>query len=436
LLQHPKRLTDFDQSFYITIAYDLVQHGVFSNGVFDKVDSSRSVPPPGRFFGPVYPAFVAVIMKLDPRFARAAACHIESSATGSGSECEAYALPVHLAHAAFLTIGVVAVAMAAELILGTTIAFWISGVLATAALLPDADIFSFVMTESLTFCLYSVCSLVLIWSLKAPRFDKFLFLGALLGALVLTRTAYVVLISIVPILILISERNGGPARLCGYVVSLVIGFAAIVGPWMARNSVSVGSWGLTEEYGSATLIERFAFNDMTTREFFLSFPYCLPVIGPPIVDSAFGKEAMERFVYYTPKSFFHVGRGTRDRLVEAHGRLDPLMGDLVQKEVRENWWRHFLTSVALGWCGMWVGGGLGLMLVPLFAAVVVMGRGPAHRLLLAYSTPAFAMLAMHALIANHYTRYNLILIGPLAVAAALPLRAILERRSSGRVPVR
>ena len=35
LLRTPKWLSDFDQSFYITVAYDLAHHGVFSNGVFD-----------------------------------------------------------------------------------------------------------------------------------------------------------------------------------------------------------------------------------------------------------------------------------------------------------------------------------------------------------------------------------------------------------------
>ena len=44
---------------------------------------------------------------------------------------------------------------------------------------------------------------------------------------------------------------------------------------------------------------------------------------------------MERFVYYTPKSFFHVGRAHRDKLVEAHGRLDPLIKDLIRDEMRE-----------------------------------------------------------------------------------------------------
>ena len=76
LLRPAKWLSDFDQSFYITIAYDIVRHGVFSNGVFDKVDSTREAPPSGRFFGPVYPALVAAAMKIDSRFRRAVDCSV------------------------------------------------------------------------------------------------------------------------------------------------------------------------------------------------------------------------------------------------------------------------------------------------------------------------------------------------------------------------
>ncbi len=59
LLRPAKWLSDFDQSFYLTIAYDLEHHGVFSNGVFDDVNSTRAPPPAGKFFGPVYPWLVA-----------------------------------------------------------------------------------------------------------------------------------------------------------------------------------------------------------------------------------------------------------------------------------------------------------------------------------------------------------------------------------------
>ena len=34
------KLRDFDQVFYVTIAYDLDRYGTFSDGIFDPVDSS------------------------------------------------------------------------------------------------------------------------------------------------------------------------------------------------------------------------------------------------------------------------------------------------------------------------------------------------------------------------------------------------------------
>src|SRR5436190_947982 len=74
----PKWLTDFDQSFYITIAYDLDRHGVFSNGVAGKTDSTASPPRPGMFFGPVYPSLVYAAMQVDPRFKEAVACAVEA----------------------------------------------------------------------------------------------------------------------------------------------------------------------------------------------------------------------------------------------------------------------------------------------------------------------------------------------------------------------
>src|SRR5206468_1721760 len=125
-------------------------------------------------------------------------CNVENVAgRRSASECEAYARPVRLIHAAFLAVGVFAIALAAELILELALAFWLTAVFAAAALLPDADLFSFVMTESLTFCLYSLASLAVIRSIKAPGLGRFLVAGALLGLLVLTRAAYAALIFVV-----------------------------------------------------------------------------------------------------------------------------------------------------------------------------------------------------------------------------------------------
>jgi hypothetical protein len=277
------------------------------------------------------------------------------------------------------------------------------------------------MTESLTFSLYSLAALSLILALKRPRFWNVLLMGCLFGLLALTRASYVLLALIVPFLFVIYRRwahNADRLQIAQHLAAFAIGWMTVISPWLVRNAVSIGHWGLTEEYGAAALIERFAYNDMTRREFLLTFPYCLPGVGPPLIEGVFGAGAMERFVYHTPRSFFHAGRLHRDKLVEAHGRLDPLIGGIVREEIIRNWWRHLLISVPLAWCGMWVGGWLGLLLVPFFAAGCVAAARQSKWLFLIYAAPAVAMLGLHGLVANQYTRYNLILIGPFSIVTA------------------
>ena len=269
---------------------------------------------------------------------------------------------MHIMHAALLTLGVLAIAFAAELIFTSSAVFWLAGSLATVALLPEADLFSFVMTESVTFSLYSIAALALVLALKASSVARIVLVGLLFGLLCLTRPSFVVLAPVAIGLIAINDIWFSTVRWRAVLIhgfAFVLAWLVIVGPWLVRNAVSAGKWGLTEEYGSAALIERFAFDDMTAREFVLAFPYCLPGIGEPVVNWAFGPQAMARFVYDRPGSFFEVGRLHRDKLVEAHGRLDPLIKDLIRDEMAERWWRYLLVSLPLAWCGMWVGGWLG-----------------------------------------------------------------------------
>lgn len=418
----PKWLSDFDQSFYLTIAYDMNRHGVFSNGIFDTTDSTRSVPPSGMFFVPGYPLLVLGVMKIDARFARAVDCSVEANhQKRQGSDCEVYATPIHIIHAMLLALGVLAIALCGEIIFASTRVLWIAGLLATGSLAFDADLFSFVMTESLTFSLYSIVMLLAALAWQRGRAAWWALTGLLLGLLCLTRPSFVVLIPVLLVLLAVGRRIL-PAE---QEQSTWKGFAAfaaalilVIGPWILRNHLSLGKWGLTEEYGSAVLIERFAYNDMSSLEFIAAFPYCTPGLGDLLFDHTYGKDFMHRFVYHTRDSFFHAGRGRRDTLVKEHGRLDPLIGEIIRDEMRENWWRHLLVGIPLAWCGMWVGWIVALLTIPLFAWACARAPGQTKPLLLLYAAPAIVMLGLHAVVANHYTRYNLILIGPLTVGAA------------------
>ena len=287
-----KRLLDFDQSFYLTIAYDLDRHGVFSNGVFDDVDSTASRPPPGMFFSPLYPWLVFGVMQLDSRFASAVTCAIEANHKKRDlATCEIYARPMLIVHALFLTLGIIAIALTAEIIFAGARVFFLSGALATIGAAGEAELFSNVMTESVWFSLYSLTMLAFVAALNSLRTRTFFLAGLLLGLLCLTRTSFLVLAPVLLGIMFVHIRwfaREAPRPWFAHAAAFSAACLILIVPWVARNYVSIGKAAVTEEYGSVTLVERFAFNDMTVREFLLAFPYCVPKIGPAAVERLFG----------------------------------------------------------------------------------------------------------------------------------------------------
>src|ERR1700719_15037 len=126
-----RNLQDFDQPFYVTLASDLDRYGVFSNGPFSGMDDTVTAPPPGMFFGPVYPALVAAVMKLDSRFAAAARCSVAANRGHRNvATCDAYDLPVRLLNALLLATAVVAIAAAVEQMFRRRSMFLLAGVCA------------------------------------------------------------------------------------------------------------------------------------------------------------------------------------------------------------------------------------------------------------------------------------------------------------------
>ncbi len=438
LTRPPKPLDEFDQPFYLTVAYDLIHHGVFSNGFINLGNAAGVTPSPGMFFGPLYPSLIAGVTEIDARFAKTVDCGAETyRAKRSATECDVYVRPMLLIHALLLTLGVLAVARAAELLFAERGIFWLTGVVATGALLADANQFSFLMTESMTFSLYALAMLAMVLGWTTSKSRYFVMAGLGLGVLCLARFSFLAAALVMPALIAINSRFVvRPHRgwtMAG-VLGFVLAFLAVIVPWATRNAISVGKFALTEEYGSVTLVERVAYDQMTLREFVLAFPYCLPQIGPDIVTTRLRADAMARFQYDLPNSFYASGLHTGMRSPSNSRASIRSSAKLVRNEMKENWWRYILVSTrSLGAeCGL--AGGLAL-LVPLFAMACVVAYRRSKPLFLLYATPAFVMLGLHAVLASFYTRYNLALIGPFSAAAAWLIASIITRvRPQSRVP--
>jgi hypothetical protein len=424
-------MLDFDQNFYISIADDLDRYGVFSNGVLSDVDRTAERPAPGMFFGPVFPTLVYAVMKLDPHFAESVRCSLSAdSGLRQGVACKPDEAPIRVINALLLAIGVVAVASTAELMFRQRWMFMLSGLFALAALACEVDIFSYIMTEATIFSIYSMFSYGIVLAWKSGRTRYFIVSGGLLGLLCLTKPSFLIafpLVATLSTLYILKYREQRP-HLVKLVLAFGLAFVCLTGGWMARNLVAVGKFGFTQEYGAAALIERFAYDDMSPREFFQAFAYCTPGLGELAFDHVNGADSMHRFKYFTKGSFFNVGRDRRDALVEKYGRLDPLIAGIALQELRTGWWRYLLTSIPLTWCGMWAGWIAALLLVPLFAWACIGSMRTGRLLFPFYAAPALANLVLDGLIGNHYTRYNLVLIGPYAVGAAAIISSLIANR--------
>src|SRR5258708_7455206 len=79
LSRPPKWLSDFDQSFYLTIAYDIERYGVFSNGIFDKPTGRKWYPQRACSSRLAIRFLFLAVMGMDSRFSKAVGCSVEAN---------------------------------------------------------------------------------------------------------------------------------------------------------------------------------------------------------------------------------------------------------------------------------------------------------------------------------------------------------------------
>src|SRR6202022_4363959 len=107
-------------------------------------------------------------------------------------------------------------------------------------------------TESAIFAIYSVFMLAIVVAWRSGRTGHFILGGVLLGLLCLAKPSYLVLFPVVAALSFVylywlSDPQWPHAL--GRVLAFSLAFGCVAGAWVARNVVSVGKFGFTEEYG-------------------------------------------------------------------------------------------------------------------------------------------------------------------------------------------
>jgi 4-amino-4-deoxy-L-arabinose transferase-like glycosyltransferase len=419
--QSVRPLSEFDQPFYLGIAYDLRHSGRFTDGYFFAKPGADGVRPASMRFTPLYPMLLAGVAQVDGPLRANMDCLVE--ANGLNAACGRGAPIMRALQFAELAGVLWLIWWIAGAVSGEVFVTWASLALALIAaplLLRSVD---YLMTEMTCLLLTTAATAAGLRAVGSrPDWRWAALCGALLGAATLTRPAFFYLVIGIALgggLIALWRRRG-QAVLAAYAGAALLTLA----PWYARNVFVLGRLALTYGYASHTLVQRIAFDAMTWREYGMAYVCWLPD-GTALGRRIGGAGACDRFGWDAPDSFYLIGqRHLLDETLARAGGYAHHMSFLLHTYVFAMPIWHALVSIPLALRGAYVAHWWGFVLLFFCASRTVLAARRQRRAFLLVALPAWFMLALNAAVAVNQVRYNLMLIPPYALAGGLALHAV------------
>ncbi len=428
--QKPRPLAEFDQPFYLGIAYDLRHSGRFTDGYFFARPGPDGLRPSSMRFGPLYPALLAAVAQMDGALRANMDCLVDGN--GKNAACGRAAPIMRALQWAELVAVFWLVWWLGRAVAGGLPGAWLCLGLAllTAPLLLRSV--NYLMTEMTCLALTTAAAAAAVVALRARLSGRLGACGAACGGLLalaaLTRPAFLYLILAMAAaggLALLYRRRMWPA------VAGFAGVAAVVlAPWFIRNAVVLGRFALTFGYASHTLVQRIAFDAMTWRQYGMAYVCWLPD-GNALGRRIDGPGACDRFGWDDPRSFYLIGqRHLLDQTLAASGGYAHHMSYLLHTYIFAMPVWHALVSVPLALRGAYVAHWWGFVLLFVCAAWTVRAVRRRDWAFLAVALPAWFMLVLNAAVAVNQVRYNLMLIPPYALAGGCAILRLRERQAS------
>lgn len=289
-----------------------------------------------------------------------------------------------------------------------------------------------------------LCTSVALYKVLTKKSKKyFALLGFVLGLLVLTEAIYMYFIIFVLVSLIYFTKAGlfNSKQLITGIIILVATYSLLVGSWLVRNYMHFGSFYMTGR-GGVVLAIRSKYNMMSTKEFWGSFLDWTPdSYARKKLREKYGNNALnaggelERLNLRNPNGYYQLGRAVRDRIGDECPQIDLEVRSTAFSEILKHPFRHILTTLPLGWRGLFVESGYMLFrpfsmrvissvgvsiiyFVFLFIAVFLYVRKKMWQLLV-ITFPAIYLYGLNSFITHNLPRYNQPLIPVLVVVLLL-----------------
>ena len=429
--QSVRPFSEFDQPFYLGIAYDLRHSGRFTDGYFFAQPGPDGLRPSSMRFTPLYPAFLAAVAQIDGALRDNIDCLV--AGLGQNRACDRAAPVMRTLQFTELAAVFWLIWWLGGAVLGSRPLGWITlgvSLMTAPLLLRSAD---YLMTEMTCLLLTTAATACGIQALAAPRRWRWAAAaGVLLALATLTRPAFFYLIFAVIFAGAFAAarvRRGWPA-LAGFAAAATLTLA----PWFVRNAIVLGRPALSFGYASHTLVQRIAYDTMTWREYGMSFVCWLPD-GNAFGRWIAGPGACDRFGWSDPNSFYLIGqRRLLDETLVRAGGYAHHMNYLLHTYIFAMPLWHAMVTIPLALRGAYVAHWWGFLLFGacVWCTVAALRQGQWRFLVVAL--PAWFMLGLNAAVAVNQVRYNYMLIPPYALGLTVVLCEIWIRRP-GALPL-
>ncbi len=409
-----------DEVTYMSVAETIYDNGIYGDGTFKGTNEKEGKNGEGMFFAPLYPAFLNGLMHLSPSFAETAKCSVKHR---KPMVIEEKCAPLNLnamilAQIILMSLGAVCAFAAAYVLTGhrgvawTALLFLFSGK-------DYAELVNVAMSESVLLPLFSFSMLaaIMAWRKRTAPWTIACAIG--FGLLCLARPSFIYMLYCAVPFLMIFALKAQKIRPIALLLLFSVLCAGVIAPWVIRNGEKIGVWDISYGLAPFTFAQRVAYNDMTWKEWGVSFIYGLPSFGDNLAEDLFPKKLYKRFSYDDLDGFYQYGNRTlRAETLKEAGSYEAHFSYLLKHHLLAEPFKHVMVTFSLVWRGMWVGGKLCLIALPALAVFLVIAWRRKRWDFLLYGMAPVFMLGFHGFTSVNVARYNLILLPVLGIVFA------------------
>jgi len=403
-----------DASQYVTAAWNLHHRGTLS---LTEEDPGKTVRP-SAYREPLYPAFLALGMKLSPGIRDAPQALLMQGSFQADMRPLKHMQIGLILITALCAMGIVRDVTRSPLL--AWIALFVVGLDHTLVSLVDSF-----LSETLIAALLVAFAWCCVRVARRPSRINCGMAGFLLALMALTRAAFFYFWIPAALLAGLAAWKR-PARRREIILSGAVFLACFfvpTGAWMTRNLVHFGRAFIAER-GGVILAMRAGMDGMTGREYLASFLHWSNsrYLNQTLLEKLFDEEATVRLDPDAPTGFVQLARARRRELQEELG--DGALADRAQlaeaeRAILAQPIRHLLVTVPILHRGLYVKPRAShcLLLWFFFAAALTLGVRSRDMAVIGALSPALLSLMFHATLTHNIPRYNVYLIPFLWIAA-------------------